>query len=81
MSAAIEEHSVDVGGMSTRCFAAGADPPLALLHGDGESALDWTWTLPALARSRRWPELRPAAKGAAVAGTALGALVLLRARS
>ena len=78
MSAAIEEHSVDVGGMSTRYFAAGAGPPLVLLHGDGESAFDWTWTLPALARSRRWLELRPGAKGAAVAGAALA---LLRGRS
>ena len=68
-------------GMPTRYFVAGAGPPPMLLHGDGESALDWTWTLPALARSRRWLELRPAAKGAAVAGAALGALALLPARS
>ena len=53
MNAAIEEHAIDVGGLSTRYFAAGAGPPLVLLHGDGESAFDWTWTLPALARTRR----------------------------
>ena len=53
MSASIEEHRVDVRGLTTRYFAAGAGPPLVLLHGDGESALDWSWTLPALARTRR----------------------------
>ncbi|QIN84665.1 alpha/beta fold hydrolase [Rubrobacter tropicus] len=53
MSASIEEHTIEVGGMTTRYFAAGAGPPLVLLHGDGESAFDWSWTLPALARSRR----------------------------
>ena len=53
MSASIEEHRVDVGGLTTRYFAAGAGRPLVLLHGDGESAFDWSWTLPALARTRR----------------------------
>ena len=53
MSASIEEHSVDVEGITTRYFAAGAGPPLLLLHGDAESAFDWSWTLPALARTRR----------------------------
>ena len=53
MSAAIEEHTVDVGGMPTRYFAAGAGPPLMLLHGDGDGAFDWSWTLQALARTRR----------------------------
>ena len=53
MSISIEEHTVDVGGITTRYFAAGAGPPLVLLHGDAESAFDWSWTLPALARTRR----------------------------
>jgi 4,5:9,10-diseco-3-hydroxy-5,9,17-trioxoandrosta-1(10),2-diene-4-oate hydrolase len=53
VSASIEEHRVDVGGLTTRYFAAGAGRPLVLLHGDGESAFDWSWTLPALARTRR----------------------------
>jgi pimeloyl-ACP methyl ester carboxylesterase len=53
VSAAIEEHTVDVGGMPTRYFAAGAGPPLMLLHGDGDGAFDWSWTLQALARTRR----------------------------
>lgn len=53
MSISIEEHTVDVEGITTRYFAAGAGPPLVLLHGDAESAFDWSWTLPALARTRR----------------------------
>ena len=36
-----------------RYLTAGAGPPLVLLHGDGESAFDWTWTMPALARTHR----------------------------
>ncbi len=40
MSASIEEHTIDVGGLTTRYFAMGAGPPLVLLHGDGESAFD-----------------------------------------
>ena len=53
MSASIEEHRVDVRGLTTRYFAARAGRRLVLLHGDGESAFDWSWTLPALARTRR----------------------------
>ncbi len=50
---AIEEHTIDVGGLTTRYFAAGTGPPLVLLHGDGESAFDWSWTLPVLTRTHR----------------------------
>ena len=53
MSASIEELTIDVGGLTTRYFVAGSGPPLVLLHGDGESAFDWSWTLPILARTRR----------------------------
>jgi pimeloyl-ACP methyl ester carboxylesterase len=109
MSASIEERTIDVGGLTTRYFAAGSGPPLVLLHGDGESAFDWSWTLPILARTRRVyaPNL-PGSGGnarkadvslaslerfaasfldaagvgrAAVTGSSLGALALLRARS
>ena len=51
MSATIEGPTIDVGGLTTRYFAVGAGPPLVLLHGDGEGAFDWSWTLPALART------------------------------
>ena len=53
MSASIEERTIEVGGLTTRYFVAGSGPPLVLLHGDGESAFDWSWTLPALARTHR----------------------------
>ena len=53
MSAAIEEHTVDVGVCPPAIFAAGAGPPLMLFHGDGDGAFDWSWTMPALARTRR----------------------------
>ena len=53
MSVGVEERNIDVGGLATRCLCAGDGPPLVLLHGDGESAFDWTWTLPVLARTHR----------------------------
>ena len=69
MGAAIEEHSVGVGGTSTRYFVAGAGPLLMLLHGNGESAFDWTRTLPAHARTRRLyvPDLPGSGENAKVA--------------
>jgi pimeloyl-ACP methyl ester carboxylesterase len=42
VSAAIGEHTIEVWETSTRYFAAGSGPPLVLLHGDGESAFDWS---------------------------------------
>jgi len=45
---------MDVDGLPTRYLAAGDDgPPLILLHGVGDNALDWRWVTPALARSHR----------------------------
>lgn len=56
MKTAIEERRINLGGLTTRYFTAGNDgSPLVLLHGDGESALDWSWVLPKLAaRHRVW---------------------------
>lgn len=53
MSPAVEEREVRVEGLPTRYLAAGAGPPLVLLHGAGDNALDWQWVLPTLARTRR----------------------------
>lgn len=48
------ERVIDVGGVRTRYVTAGrAGSTLVLLHGDGESAGDWRWSMPALARSHR----------------------------
>src|SRR5918998_1866632 len=46
----VEERNIDVGGLPIHYLAAGEGPPLVLLHALGESALDWRWVLPALAR-------------------------------
>jgi pimeloyl-ACP methyl ester carboxylesterase len=47
----VEERRVEVQGLPTRYLAAGEGPPLVLLHALAESALDWRWVLPALART------------------------------
>ncbi len=53
MSVAFEERSIEVGGLPTRYLEAGAGEPLVLLHALGESALDWRWVIPTLARTHR----------------------------
>lgn len=54
MKTAVEEQRINVGGLTTRYFTAGNDGlPLVLLHGDGDSALDWSWVLPMLAATHR----------------------------
>ena len=47
----VEEQNVEVGGLPIRYLSAGEGPPLVLLHGAGDNALDWRWVLPALART------------------------------
>ncbi len=49
----VEERNIDVSGLITHYLAAGEGPPLVLLHALGESAFDWRWVLPALARKHR----------------------------
>jgi len=46
-----EERNIDISGSPTHYLTAGEGPPLLLLHALGESALDWRWVLPALART------------------------------
>ena len=48
-SVAIEERNVEVDGLPIRYLSAGTGPPLVLLHGAGDNALDWRWVMPALA--------------------------------
>ena len=50
---AVEEQKIEVDGLLTRYLTAGEGPPLVLLHALGESALDWRWVLPDLARTHR----------------------------
>lgn len=49
----IEEHRIEIFGLHTRYLAAGSGPPLVLLHGEGDSAADWQWIIPMLARTHR----------------------------
>ncbi len=50
----LREQRIDVDGLPTRYLTAGdVGPPLLLLHGVGDDALDWRWVMPSLARSHR----------------------------
>jgi pimeloyl-ACP methyl ester carboxylesterase len=58
----IEEQFIDVAERRTRYLTAGSGPPLVLLHAAGESAADFAYIIPALAREHRIyaPDLYPA---------------------
>ncbi len=49
----VDEQRINVGGLPVRYLVAGEGAPLVLLHALGESALDWRWVLPDLARTHR----------------------------
>lgn len=54
MKTSVDERRINIGGLTIRYFTAGNDgPPLVLLHGDSDSALDWSWVLPTLAATHR----------------------------
>jgi 4,5:9,10-diseco-3-hydroxy-5,9,17-trioxoandrosta-1(10),2-diene-4-oate hydrolase len=53
VNVAVEEHSVEIDGLPIRYLAAGEGPPMVLLHGAGDNALDWRWVMPALAATHR----------------------------
>ena len=50
---AVEERSVKVDGVPIHYLAVGIGPPLVLLHGAGDNALDWRWVMLALAATHR----------------------------
>jgi pimeloyl-ACP methyl ester carboxylesterase len=50
---AVEQHNIEVAGLPIRCLTAGTGPPLVLLHGAGDNALDWRWVMPTLAATHR----------------------------
>ena len=52
-SVAVGERNVEVDGVPIRYLIAGMGPPLVLLHGAGDNALDWWWVMPALAATHR----------------------------
>jgi pimeloyl-ACP methyl ester carboxylesterase len=49
----VEEQRIEVERLPTRYLTAGEGPPLLLLHGVGDNALDWQWVMPTLARTYR----------------------------
>ena len=49
----VGEQEIGVDGLRTRYLTAGQGPPLLLLHGVGDNALDWRWVMPALARTHQ----------------------------
>jgi pimeloyl-ACP methyl ester carboxylesterase len=53
MNVTVEKQDVEIDGMPIRYLAAGEGPPVVLLHGAGDNALDWRWVMPALAASHR----------------------------
>jgi 4,5:9,10-diseco-3-hydroxy-5,9,17-trioxoandrosta-1(10),2-diene-4-oate hydrolase len=50
---AVVERNIQVEGLPIRYLSAGEGPPMVLLHGAGDNALDWRWVLPALSRTHR----------------------------
>jgi 4,5:9,10-diseco-3-hydroxy-5,9,17-trioxoandrosta-1(10),2-diene-4-oate hydrolase len=50
---AIEEQNVEIDGLPIRYLSAGEGPPLVLLHGAGDNALDWRLVMPTLAATHR----------------------------
>jgi pimeloyl-ACP methyl ester carboxylesterase len=53
MNVAVEKQDVEIDGLPIRYLAAGEGPPLVLLHGAGDNALDWQWVMPTLAATHR----------------------------
>jgi predicted alpha/beta-fold hydrolase len=49
----IRDQEVDLDGSRVHYLTAGDGPHLVLLHGLGDSARDWQWVMPALARRFR----------------------------
>jgi pimeloyl-ACP methyl ester carboxylesterase len=52
-TAGMEVRTEVVDGRDVEYLVAGSGPPLVLLHGDGESARDWQWVMPALSAAHQ----------------------------
>lgn len=75
----VTERQVDAAQISTAVLEAGDGPPVILLHGPGETAVNWRWTIPDLAVTHRAiaPDL-PAHGGSGSGETPLDADVAVR---
>lgn len=49
----VSERRIEAAGIPTALLEGGEGPPVLLLHGPGESAVNWRWTLPELVRTHR----------------------------
>lgn len=49
----LTERRLTVAGLSTAVLEGGDGPPLLLLHGPGESAVNWRWVVPDLVKTHR----------------------------
>src|SRR5919202_2865815 len=48
MNVTVEKHDVEIDSLPIRYLIAGEGPPMVLLHGAGDNALDWKWVMPDL---------------------------------
>lgn len=49
----VSERRIEAAGIPTALLEGGEGPPVLLLHGPGESAVNWRWTIPELVRTHR----------------------------
>lgn len=49
----VTERRLDAAAVPTVVLEGGDGPPVVLLHGPGESAVNWPWTIPDVATSHR----------------------------
>lgn len=47
----VRERRMDLAGIPTTVLSGGEGPPIVLLHGPGESAVNWRWVIPDLVRT------------------------------
>lgn len=49
----VTERRAELAGISTAILEGGEGPPMVLLHGPGESAVNWMWVIPGLVETHR----------------------------
>src|ERR687884_790880 len=53
MNVTVEKQEVEIDSLPIRYLIAGEGPPMVLLHGAGDNALDWKWVMPDLAATHQ----------------------------
>jgi pimeloyl-ACP methyl ester carboxylesterase len=49
----VDDRRLEAGGIRTAVLEGGDGPPIVLLHGPGESGVNWRWVIPELVRTHR----------------------------